>query len=139
MKIVPDSNVWIGFFRNPAGRIAFESAYGRPLLYMSAVVVLELASGCRTRRHRDALDDLVKPFEKAGRILTPDLSTFRDAGLVLAKLGEDGIGTQHRRQLVNDVLIAVTAARNGAVVVTANSRDFALIARHSPVLWTPPS
>jgi len=34
-----------------------------------------------------------------------------------------------------DVLIAVSAARAGTVVVTANHRDFSRIQEHTPVGW----
>jgi predicted nucleic acid-binding protein len=48
------------------------------------------------------------------------------------------MGTAHRRQIVNDVLIAVAAGRAGVVVVTANATDFTLIQRHTPVRWMLP-
>jgi predicted nucleic acid-binding protein len=48
------------------------------------------------------------------------------------------MGAAHRRQIVNDVLIAVTAANTGIVVVTANKNDFSLIEKHTPVRWILP-
>ena len=135
MKVVLDTNVLIGFFRNPSQREEFESRARRPLLFMSSVVALELLAGCRTQRQEKALMSFLKPFEKAGRVLTPDHVAFREAGRVLAGLGRDGIGAAHRRQIVNDLLIAVTAASLGAVVVTANALDFSRIEKHTPVRW----
>jgi predicted nucleic acid-binding protein len=41
--------------------------------------------------------------------------------------------------MVNDVLIAVAAARSGVVVVTANAADFSLIEKQTPVRWTLPA
>ena len=105
---------------------------------MSSVVALELFADCRTARQERALAGFLKPFEKAGRLVTPDHACFREAGRVIAGLGRDGIGTAHRRQIGNDVLIAVTAARAGAVVVTANAGDFSLIEKHTPVRWMTP-
>ena len=96
---------------------------------------MELLAGCRTTRREQDLMQLLKPFEKAGRLLTPDHSCFRQAGRVLARLADDGIGQAHLRQIVNDVLIAVTAVRAGAVVITANASDFSRIERHTPVRW----
>jgi predicted nucleic acid-binding protein len=57
---------------------------------------------------------------------------------VLAGLRRDGIGAAHRRKIVNDVLIAVTAGRVGVVVVTANAANFVLIEKHTPVRWMLP-
>jgi predicted nucleic acid-binding protein len=48
------------------------------------------------------------------------------------------MGIGHRRLIVNDVLIAVTAERSGMVVVTANASDFSRIENHAPVRWTLP-
>ncbi|MGH7139433.1 MAG: type II toxin-antitoxin system VapC family toxin [Pirellulales bacterium] len=56
---------------------------------------------------------------------------------VLAALGREGMGTVHRRPIVNDVLIAVTAAKSGAVLVTRNTEDFARIERHLSLRWMP--
>jgi predicted nucleic acid-binding protein len=138
MKVLLDSNVLIGFFRNPRQKEEFESRTRRPLLFMSSVVALELFAGCRTTRQEKALMSFLKPFEKAGRVVTPDYACFREAGHVLAGLGRDGMGVAHRRQIVNDVLIAVTARRAGMVVITANAGDFSLIGKHTPVRWMAP-
>ena len=138
MKVVHDTNVWIGFLRNPAQKVAFDSRMHRPHWLLSSVVAMELLAGCRTTRREQDLMQLLKPFEKAGRLLTPDHSCFRQAGRVLAHLADDGIGQAHLRQIVNDVLIAVTAVRAGAVVITANASDFARIEKHTPVRWMLP-
>jgi predicted nucleic acid-binding protein len=139
MKVLLDTNVLIGFFRNPRWKEEFESKSHRPLLLMSSVVALELVAGCRTPRQEKALANFLKPFEKAGRVLTPDHACFREAGRVLAGLARDGMGKGHRRQIINDVLIAVTAGRAGVVVVTANSADFSLIEKHTPLRWMLPA
>ena len=138
MKILLDTNVLIAFFRNPRQQEEFESRAQRPLLFMSSVVALELFAGCWTARQEKALTSFLKPFEKAGQIVTPDHGCFREAGRVLAGLALGGMGSAHCRKIVNDVLIAVTAARSGVVVVTGNASDFALIGKHTPVRWMLP-
>lgn len=138
MKVLLDTNILIGFFRNPSRREEFESRTRRPLVFMSSVVILELFAGCRTKRQQASLTAFLKPFEKAGRILTPDDACFREAGRVLAGLANDGMGIEHRRRIVNDVLIAVTARMAGTVLVTENSSDFARIEKHTPVRWMVP-
>ncbi|MDP9169985.1 MAG: type II toxin-antitoxin system VapC family toxin [Acidobacteriota bacterium] len=138
MKVVLDTNVLIAFFRDPRQRAQFESRYHRPLLFMSSVVAPELFVGCRTQQQEKALTAFLKPFEKAARIVTPDHACFREAGRVLAGLGRAGIGTAHRHKILNDVLIAVTAARSGLMVVTSNAGDFSLIEKYTPVRWMRP-
>lgn len=139
MKVLLDTNALISFFRNPALKKEFESRTRRPLLFMSSIVALELFAGCRSSREERAVASFLKPFEKAARIVTPDYGCCREAGNVLARLGRDGIGAAHRRQIVTDVLIAVTAARSGVIVVTSNATDFVLIAKHTPVRWMLPN
>ena len=138
MKVLLDTNVLIGFLRNTDQREEFESRLSRPLVFISSVVVLELFAGCRTPRQEKALESFLKPFQKAGRLITPDHGSFRDAGRVLAKLGQEGLGSGRLRQIVNDVLIAVTAAKAGLILVTANKRDFSLIEKYTPVRWMLP-
>src|SRR5579863_3637530 len=92
MKVLPDTNVLVGFFRDPRRKEEFESRTQRPLL-MSSIVALELFAGRRTVRQEKALSNLLNPFKKAGRVVTPDHACFREAGRVLAGLRGDGIGT----------------------------------------------
>ena len=53
-------------------------------------------------------------------MITPNHAMYRDAGSVLALLAKEGIGRNHRRQLIPDVLIAVSAVRAGVHVITGN-------------------
>jgi predicted nucleic acid-binding protein len=138
MKVVLDTNVLIQFLRNPADRTRFESRLERPLLYMSSIVAMELLAGCTTRREQSALAGFLKPFEKAGRVITPDHTAFWEAGRVLAAIGTEGIGKEHLRRLSNDVLIGISAARAGVALVTKNARDFERIARWSAIRWVKP-
>jgi predicted nucleic acid-binding protein len=138
MKVVLDTNVWIGFLRGGQQKDEFESGLRRPQILLSSVVAMELFAGCRTARQRKAMESLLKPFEKANRVVTPDAGCFRDAGRVLARMGEDGLGATHRQLIVADVLIAVSATRAGAVVLTSNFQDFSKIERYTPVRWMLP-
>jgi predicted nucleic acid-binding protein len=116
----------------------FEARAERPILFMSSVVAMELFAGCRTKPHRSAVAAFPKPFEKAGRVIEPDQGSFVEAGVVLARLGGEGLAKTHVRLMSNDVLIAVSAARAGITVVTQNVRDFTRIARWAPIHWQAP-
>jgi predicted nucleic acid-binding protein len=82
------------------------------------------------------VERLEHDFEKAKRVLVPNLSDWASAGKVLARLaakyGYERIG---RARLTNDALIAMSAARTGITVLTANSRDFARIAEFRAFSW----
>ena len=82
------------------------------------------------------MERLEHDFEKAKRVLVPNLSDWASAGKVLARLaakyGYERIG---RARLTNDALIAISAARTGITVLTANSRDFARIAEFRAFSW----
>jgi predicted nucleic acid-binding protein len=138
VKYLLDTNVWIRFFRDPLARERFERHAGRPMLFMSSIVALELLAGCRTSREQREVERFLKPFEKAGRLIVPDHWSLLEAGRVLAALGSEGISVAHRRQMINHLVIAVTAARAGVRVVTANTQDFTRIERYTTVRWTLP-
>jgi len=104
-------------------------------LWLSAVVLEELYAGVSTRDRR-IVERLEHDFDKAGRILVPNLGDWTDAGKVLARLAVkydyEQIG---RGRLTNDALIAMSAGRVGITVVTANSRDFGKLAEFRPFRW----
>jgi|SRR5277367_847199 len=104
-------------------------------LCLSSVVLEELYAGVKPRDSR-VIERLERHFDKAGRILTPSLSDWGACGKVLAKLaakyGYEQIG---QSRLTNDALIAMSAARRGITIFTANKRDFARLAEFRPFVW----
>jgi predicted nucleic acid-binding protein len=78
-----------------------------------------------------------RDFDKARRILVPNLGDWVLTGKVLARLaskyGYEQIG---RGRLTNDALIATSASRVGIVVITASARDFARLADFCSVTWS---
>ena len=107
---------------------------GEPL-WLSAVVLEELYAGADARGRR-AIERLERDFERAGRIVVPNLSDWTQAGQILAKLAAkhdyEQIG---RGRLTNDALIAASAGRLGIAVITANARDFAKLGEFLPFRW----
>jgi len=101
-------------------------------LWLSAVVLEELYAGI-SRRDRRVVERLERDFARAQRILVPNLNDWSQAGNVLAQLAAEYSYEQiGRGRLTNDALIAMSAARQGITVVTANQRDFAKLARFRP-------
>ncbi|MGA2850585.1 MAG: hypothetical protein ABSE46_16425 [Terracidiphilus sp.] len=61
-------------------------------------------------------------------VLTPTQNNWIESGQILAKMQKDKGYEPHKlRDLHFDVLIALTARSNGALLVTSNRADFELI------------
>ena len=97
--------------------------------FLSAVVLLELRFGADTTRRERAVDRIQAAFP-AERIVAPTPALFDRAGALFRH--STGPGRERRDRLgpMNDLLIALAAWRIGAVVVTANGREFGR--RHRP-------
>ena len=131
--VLLDSSVYIGVLR--AGEEAFDALkwkFPQVRVWLSAVVLEELYAG-GSGSDRRLVEQMEREFDRVGRILVPNLHDWTRAGQVLAQLaagyGYERIGQQ---RLTNDALIAMSAARQGITVVTANERDFGRLARFRP-------
>ena len=131
-----DSSVYIsGIRRGDDAILAQRRLSPDTLLWLSSVVLEELYAGA-TGRVRDSVERLEHDFERGGRILVPNLGDWTQAGRVLAavasKYGYEKIG---QGRLTNDALIAMSAARIGARVITVNERDFRKLAEFRSFQW----
>jgi|ERR1019366_5000222 predicted nucleic acid-binding protein len=104
-------------------------------LWLSAVVLEELYAGTADR-DRQVVERLERDFDRAKRILVPNLSDWTQTGRVLARLAAkyhyEKIG---QGRLTNDALIAMSAVRLGIRVITANERDFSRLAEFRAFQW----
>jgi predicted nucleic acid-binding protein len=102
---------------------------------LSAVVLEELYAGAGDRDRR-VVERLERDFDRAKRILVPNLSDWTQVGRVLARLAAkyhyEKIG---QGRLTNDALIAMSAGRLGIRVITANERDFNRLAEFRAFQW----
>ncbi len=110
---------------------------GAPV-WLSSVVLEELYAGVKPRDFR-IVERLERDFDKAERMLVPNLSDWTLTGKLLARLaakyGYEQIG---QARLTNDALVALSAARRGITVITANERDFGRLAQFHPFQWQVP-
>ncbi len=104
-------------------------------LWLSSVVLEELYAGAGARDGH-VVERLERDFDKAKRVLVPNLSDWTQAGRVLARLAAkyhyEQVG---QGRLTNDALIAINAARLGIRVITANERDFSRLAEFRIFQW----
>ena len=133
MKVVLDTNIYLGAFRSDAGRERFRATFF-PLLphtYLSAVVSYELTVNAIGRRTRERIGEFIRPMEQAGRLVTPVFTDWADAADVLTAIHEKNKPPRSKLPgLLNDPLIALSARRVGATVITYNGDDFRLIREH---------
>src|SRR5882757_4706842 len=110
---------------------------GAPL-WLSSVVLEELYAGVKPRDSR-IVERLERDFDKAGRMLVPNLNDWTLTGKLLARLAAkydyEQIG---QARLTNDALLAMSAARRGITIITANERDFGRLAQLHPFHWQVP-
>ena len=97
------------------------------LVRHSAVVLSELRRGARTTAARRRVEGL---FRLAHIVWEPSAADWWEAGRLVRDVGDrEGWETTKRREFQNDALIALTARRHGATVVTANRADFSLLGK----------
>ena len=109
-------------------------AAGAPV-WLSSVVLEELYAGVSPHSRR-VVERLERDFDRARRILVPNLTDWTQTGKVLALLATkydyEQIG---RGRLTNDALITMSAGRLGITVLTVNARDFKKLAEFRPFQW----
>ena len=125
-RVTYDTNVFIDY----------KPTYFPKGFQMSVVVIQELAAGARDRSRLKQLDSIRRTYEKAGDLLVPTSEDWWFAGKVLNSLfrvvqrhGADSEPTNEQMPIVHNVLIARTAQRSSATVVTKNLSDFERIRR----------
>lgn len=131
-----DTSIYVAALRRGNdGVLTIRRLESSSIVWLSAVVLEELYAGAGAGG-RDMVERLERDFDRAKRILVPSLGDWRNAGellgLVAAKYGYERIG---RGRLTNDALIAMSAARCGISVITANERDFRKLAEFRSFRW----
>lgn len=123
--------------------IAYKPAIFPVGFVMSAVVIQELAAGAADNTILQSLNGARLKYEKDGKLLVPTSEDWWLAGKVLNALlrgiksssrGRTArISKAEQQRILRDVLIARTARRANALLVTDNISDFAKIGRFCKV------
>lgn len=125
-----DTNVYIGHWEAGLYQEALAAVRNAFIVRHSSVVLSELRRGARTLQAQRLIDSL---FRLARIQWEPTAKDWWEAGRVIRKIGGAlGWDKAKRRDFQNDTLIALTARRHGATVVTAD-RDFAHLAKELAV------
>ena len=131
-----DSSIYISALRRgDVAALALRRLSADAPLWLSAVVLEELYAGAG-ERDRHVVERLERDFDRAKRMVVPNLGDWAQAGRVLSRLAAkyhyEKIG---QGRLTNDALIAMSASRLGIRVITANERDFGRLAEFRPFQW----
>ncbi|MGH7598749.1 MAG: type II toxin-antitoxin system VapC family toxin [bacterium] len=126
-KFLLDTNIYIDYYKSDKFAEFFERASDQTV-YVSAVVVMELLSGAFSKSTIAPIDDLWKLSRMSNKLLIPLWRDYVEAGRLLAKVqSQKGYEIKKTIGLTNDVLIALSARRIGATIITQNRKDFKAI------------
>lgn len=135
MKLLFDTSVWIEHLRRDALSPLLPRLRGTYQLWMEALVAGELIAGCRSAKERRIVDALLAPFDRAGRVRAATGRDIAEAGRALSTLRQRGVTLVNPAGALIDSIIALSAIRLGALLVTDNARDFAKLATARPLRW----
>lgn len=117
-----DTSVYIDNLRS--GRFKQEILDLKLVVRCSAVVLAELSRGARSREMKRFVDDLAKNL----RVIAPNEREWVESGRIVSRIvTAKGYDVHKTREIHFDVLIALTARRIGALLITCNAADFAAI------------
>ena len=122
-----DTSVYIGHWERGLYEEHLAAVQKAFVVRHSAVVLSELRRGARTREAQKLVAALLG---LAAVRWEPTAADWWEAGRLIREIGDErGWDRSKRRDFQNDTLIALTARRHGATVVTVDGADFALLAR----------
>jgi predicted nucleic acid-binding protein len=128
VKILLDTNIYFAVIYEPGYLERHQRVLVRtgPSMYLSSVVRFELLQGARGETGRAKVNRATRHLERTGRVVTPSHEDWIRAGTVQGRLWDDHPDLR-TKNLENDILVAGTARRIGALLITENTADFDLI------------
>jgi predicted nucleic acid-binding protein len=130
-----DTSVYIGHWERGLYEETLDLVRKSFVVRHSAVVLSELRRGAGTRGAQRLVDAL---YRLATARWEPTAAEWWEAGRLIRKIGDARRWEKNkRRDFQNDALIALTARRHGATIVTADRTDFELLARELQVSVLP--
>lgn len=123
-----DSNVYINLLRSQEYERKIERFLQGAYLYaISKIVLMELWAGARTKLE----ESILKQHQRSLPLVGFSDDGFVRAGQVMQKMAKDqDVEPRTRRRLTWDLLIALSAQQNNALLVTENEADFRKIRRY---------
>lgn len=125
MKVMFDTNVYISYIRN--------GCYGEHLerhgtvKYIAGIVLMELWAGARTRQAERFLQQNLKHYSNAGRVVVLHPEHYVAIGQFIADLPKQYASLVQKAGFLNDIHIAFAALSIGAVLYTEDTKHFGFI------------
>jgi predicted nucleic acid-binding protein len=130
-----DANVYFGHWESGRYDELLAEVRRGFIVRQSAIVLSELRRGARTKAAKALVENLL---ERATVVWSPQTSDWLEAGRLIREIGDAcRWDRSKRRDFQNDALIALTALRHGATVVTANRVEFELLSQELGVSILP--
>lgn len=129
-NILFDTNIYLRVLSSDAYAAHHHERFAQfaPRTYLCSVVAGELYAGTHTARTRRLVDGLLAPYHRVNRLVFPLPGDWERMGKVMADIARKQPSYRSKLPaLQNDVLIALSAIRIGATVVSENTKDFVLI------------
>jgi predicted nucleic acid-binding protein len=127
-----DTNVYISFIRDRSHSTELQRR--GTVKYLSAIVLMELWAGTKTKKGKKLINQLQKPYMRAGRIITLGTSNFIRMGQFFAYLPSQYDTLAKNAGFVNDVYLAFTTLSIGALLYTEDKTHFQIIKNRIPSL-----
>jgi predicted nucleic acid-binding protein len=133
VKVVLDTNIYFALLYTPGYLDRYRETVHRlgPRLHLSSVVRSELLRGARGDSGRRAVARALRGLERAGRTVAPTHEDWIAAGRVQGEIWDEHPELRSKI-LQNDILIICSARRAGALIVTENLADFAIVRGYLP-------
>ena len=135
MKYLFDTNVYLFAINSAAGEEFFTQHF-QPLIFrthLASVVIEELYAGALDAQAVRLIERYVRALERSGRVVAPTFQDWKEAGNLVAQITRKEPGRKRKiQQMLNDILLALSARRIGADLFTFNRGDFELIRRYKP-------
>ena len=124
---IVDASVYVNHWEGVLDDDVLAGVRAKFVVRQSSVVLSELRRGARTMQARRLVEALRRLTKTQW---TPDAADWWKAGAIIQKIGDAQNWDRRKRQeFQNDALIALSARRYGATIVTANRTDFELLAK----------
>lgn len=127
-----DTNIYLRVLHSEAYARRHQNRFARfaPRTYLCSVVAAELYAGAHAVQSIRLVDSLLAPYIRVNRVVFPNHNDWTAMGKVTASILRTTPGYRSKLPaLQNDILIALSARRIGATVVSENEEDFTLIQR----------
>ena len=120
-----DTSIYIDHWERGLHQETLENLRRAYIIRHSAVVLSELRRGARGREAERLVANL---YDLATIRWEPSVADWWEAGKLVRNIGDkENWDINKRRDFQNDALIALTARRHDATVVTANNSDFEML------------